>query len=675
MESKFSRRKFIDYSWKFTSAGMIFVRTSGALAAEPEDYFFGPTGTSRYLKGIYRPENTELTKPTEMLRTVQAPPKSFKMSGVFLQQSSNSILAEHTLNYHWFDGDGKPCAIIFNQGVPKMVSRFVATDKYLREKEIASYSSNVEKYKNTAQGLYGPLPEGYTRNYLLKKRLHLENTANTDFFWHKPSDKKEGRLLATWYGNTEDGQIHPDGQNKSKSGYYLNPENLETQAHEDLRDKLDGTPLRGIPAHVKHDARTNDAYFLDHQLMSEDISIGHINPLDGSIEPLTNTLNLGRQVFFHDWFMTSLGVVVPATPFGPSKRMGAKKIASNSAVRRNCEKNGDVNNTKFGFFDFDSPERTLVLDKDDPAYFYYVAREDDEQKRFLKGDIIRFVSSNPSFISHTVNAWHDEHGDVILVASRMDKPGQSPEDTKNIFGLNSAKESPKMIHTQFACDLYYWRLPLSEVKPEDVIPKGSNPFERLKVSKMGHAIEIKDEGRLLNLMNDFPRVNPNYLGYPAQFVYLPINSIQVLKGENHNKLRFDKVMKIDIFKLLQGDMSDFNHQDLEQLQAKSGSVYSANGHLFAEFADGKGKSVFGGEVAYMNSVTSGEGEEKEDDGYLVQIIYDDGNSNYEFAEDRVTTCQCRVYSAKDLSVVGCWELPIRVACGAHTTWIPGADLR
>ena len=653
---------------EFTKAALINKKREDTLC-------FGETGASRYLKGIYRPEYRVLKKATP-LKPIINPPDDFNINGVFLQQSSNSILANNTINYHWFDGDGKPCAIIFKEGLPKMVSRYIQTSKLQEEKKIKEEQdkgklTNAQAYKKTSQGLYGPININQSFNAIVNKKLHLKNTANTDFFWHKPSNSQKGSLVATWYANTEKGKLNKDWRKKSPSAYSLTPQTLETldgsvNERDDFRKRLSGTNLRGAPAHVKHDRRTNEAYFLDHHLHSNSVNIGKVSSLDGSISQLSNTLDLGRKIFFHDWFMSEIGVIIPATPFGPDRSLAIQKLKSNQKTQRRCFFTGEANAGK----DIE-PSRTLVLDEDSPSFFYFVARKSISKKSnssqvlMKEGDIVKFKSPKVSFISHTINSWVDSNGDLILIASRMRDPAQSPEQTKKRFGLNSPSESPKMLETQFACDLYYWKLPLSELNEESIIRKNKDQDEALNLGKIDHFTSIKEEGLLLNIMNDFPRVNPNYLGYPSQFAYIAINSTSLLPGEEHNKLRFDKLMKIDLFDLVQNPRGDINHSNMN-------SFFDGENHKLLSFSPDSKSIVFGGEAAFIFDKKN---STSEDEGHLVHIIYDDGTqTDSSDPEAREPICQCRVYNARSFKEVGRWELPIRVAAGAHTTWIPGHEL-
>ena len=152
-----SRRLFLKQS--MTTAGVTIGLLKTDILYAKDIHCFGLPGQSRYLQGIFKPDHRELHQAQDLIPVI-SPPSDFKINGAFLQQSSNSILADFTVNYHWFDGDGKPCLITFKDGKPSITSRFVQTDKYKYEKTLADFYnqgslSHNQVYKKAAQGLYG----------------------------------------------------------------------------------------------------------------------------------------------------------------------------------------------------------------------------------------------------------------------------------------------------------------------------------------------------------------------------------------------------------------------------------------------------------------------------------------------------------------------------------------
>ncbi|MEM7645534.1 MAG: carotenoid oxygenase family protein, partial [Pseudomonadota bacterium] len=329
MAISFNRRLFLKWS---AIVGGTVVSDSSQAASSPEERDFvsclGELGTSRYLQGIYRPEAGELEEtPLDSKGVHKLVPG---LNGVFLQQSSNPLFPDLTLNYHWFDGDGKPTAIIFRDGKAYQVSRFIDTEKHLEEAKLqATGASKEEIFNQIRHSLYGFL-SNQSIGKVLDEFLPFRNTANTDFFYHRPRNKRKGECWATWYGNTEQGVMTKKAEEKTRSAYLIDPVSLETkdfdQMDKDIRWRLNGTRLRGIPAHAKQDTETNQTFFLDHHYLTDVVNVGEIDGETGEISHLCRPIRLGRPIFFHDWFMSDHGVIIPATPFGPSKMMGALKI-------------------------------------------------------------------------------------------------------------------------------------------------------------------------------------------------------------------------------------------------------------------------------------------------------------------------------------------------------------
>ena len=365
---------------------------------------------SLYLQGIYRPTSQE-NLALEIKEIRGEIPKD--LEGYFLQNGSNPQFMNFEGPYHWFDGDGMIHMIHFKEGKAFYSNRFTRTKKYKEE----------SLHRGPIYGGLMTTSVGRKAISYLTNRNFVENTSNTDFLWFRANGEKKGRLLSLWYlGDTP---------------YEISLPQLETKGLYNFNQRL----KRSLPAHPKIDVKTNEVFFTDHCIMSQDVRIGKISANGVLTYPFQ--MQTHGLCFFHDMAITENYILLFNPPYGPDVNDGGMSVRKNEQTQ-----------------------------------FLAISRHDFSVKRFYW--------EPASFISHTVNAWESADGRFIhLTTSRMGDPKGGPKETARRFGIRE-DQVPMIDKSVFAADLYQWRFDLQtgETKGE-ILDNRLNDFPSINENFQG----------------------------------------------------------------------------------------------------------------------------------------------------------------------------------------------
>lgn len=270
------------------------------------------------------------------------------------------------------------------------------------------------------------------------------DTANTSLVHH------EGRTYALWW--------------QGGKAWQLAVPSLATVGPDDLEGGL----TSGMASQARVDPRTRELFFFDlDPYRQPHLSLGCVGPdhLVRWIRPIP----LRGPSLVHDFAITERWVVVMDLPLAWDPLALARG-------RRKVQFHGST------------PIRLGLLDRRDPTA------------------PLRWFDARPGHVYHTVNAWDEPDGEVVLLGCRIADP--IPKVTHQ-----DETEVPRLTFMRLEPYLYEWRLNLTS----------GGVAER----------------RLCGTPGELPRMNDGWIGGPGRHVYLA-------RVAPHPSLLFDGFLKVDV---------------------------------------------------------------------------------------------------------------------------------